>query len=136
MPIRVSGTIAYPPYRHGPRGIPRKLLRLGPVPGVAPKTGCGKRFRPARGRLRCVDFRFRQSMVNPPRRDGRAAGEEGSMRSTVPLIALALCVLPSLVSAEGSAIVRGDELYARGLLTDARSVYQSALVQDPSSFGA
>ena len=85
--------------------------------------------------LRCVDFRFRQSMVSPPRRDGRAAGEGGSMRSTVPLIALALCVLPSLVSAEGSAIVRGDELYARGLLTDARSVYQSALNQEPNSFG-
>jgi tetratricopeptide (TPR) repeat protein len=75
-------------------------------------------------------------MVTPPGRGGRAAGEEGSMRSTVPLIALALCVLPSLVSAEGSAIVRGDELYARGLLTDARSVYQSALTQEPNSFGA
>ena len=58
------------------------------------------------------------------------------MRSTISLIALAFCTLPSLVSAEGGTIVRGDELYAKGLLTDARTEYQSVLREQPSSFGA
>jgi len=52
------------------------------------------------------------------------------------LLCLALC-LPSRVGAQGGGdVARGDELYARGELSEARRAYQSAVTESPTNFGA